>query len=1003
MPLSREAIDSREVARSRPALPLRRAWVAIGLFLGGVALSITLYCCARGWERERLAADLQARASERVELVRNQVLRSMEVLHGVGSLLSTHPKTSRVDFALFVRDSLRRQPELHALAWTPYVRADQRAKYEADARRDGLNGFHFVVRDGESFVDAPPASSYLPVYYIEPLGRNSPALGFDLASSPERLAAMTKAAHSHEPSATPAMQLVQERSDAQGFIVYFAVYVPDDRNTLLGYCSAVFGVQDLLKASIENLDDSAAQITIIDESDSGRELLHHTSASVISSVRSSADLDVAGRQWRVNVQPTESYVRDHTAGHSLMILLSGLTFTLLTTGYVGRGLRQRSAIERCVNERTTQLSREVTERRRAEEAARLAEANYREMFENSVEGIFQTSPDGRYLRANRALARIYGYESADELIDHLSNIAAQLYVQPRRRLEFIDQVQRHGIVSDFESQVCRRDGTTIWISENARAVPDASGAVVYYEGMVVDITARKEAEEALRRYRQELEDRVNERTAELACSNDALQSEISVRQRAERAAEAANQAKSDFLANMSHEIRTPMNAILGYAQLLHRDPQIAGQRRDSIETIVQSGRHLIELIDDVLDLSKIEAGRTEITLSHVDLRGLAVGVASMFRQKCEQQGIALNVECQPELPARVRGDERKLRQVLINLLGNAVKFTREGRVRLKIGLSDGESRLCSFEVSDTGDGIFPDQQAAIFEPFQQGPAGLRVGGTGLGLAITKRLIELMGGELALESAPTQGSRFYFQLPLTPVGIPTIDTVRETATRLAPGQTVRVLVVDDVMANRRVLASLLAELGCEVATAPGADDALIKLQARTTDIVFLDILMPGVNGLDGAKRIRERCGKEIKLVATSASALAHEQERFLAEGFDDVVAKPVRIEKLQAAIAKLLNVAFDDEPPPTAPVMSESHPVILPAGLRERLIDAAELYSVTSLRQQIDDLERLGPGAVGLAQRLRQCVHEYDMSGVVRLLADLQISAASNEAPESSTV
>ena len=316
----------------------------------------------------------------------------------------------------------------------------------------------------------PKASSYLPVYFIEPLEGNSPVLGFDLASSPERLAAMTQAARSNSAQATPAMRLVQERPDERGFIVYLPVYHPDDRNTLLGYCSAVFGVQDLLQPSIADLEAGAAQITITDESDNGRQLLQHTATDAISTLQASANLDVAGRLWRVNVQPTASYVREHTTGHSLMILFSGLTFTLLTTGYVGRGLKQRSAIERCVTERTAQLYREVTERRRAEEAARLAEAQYREMFENSVEGIFQTSLDGRYLRANRALAKIYGYESPDELIDHLSNIASQLYVQPHRRLDFIDQVQRFGIVSDFESQVCRRDGTTIWISENARSV-----------------------------------------------------------------------------------------------------------------------------------------------------------------------------------------------------------------------------------------------------------------------------------------------------------------------------------------------------------------------------------------------------------------------------------------------------------------------------------------------------------------------------------------------------
>ena len=486
--------------------------------------------------------------------------------------------------------------------------------------------------------------------------------------------------------ATPDVRLVQD--GGQGIVVYVAIRDPAAKTAAAppaGYCSAVFGVEDLLGASGAGLDAEGLEFLLNEASHGEAPLIRRPADGPVADINASASMDVAGQRWTVTLRPTERFIEAHSTGHASTMIATGLIITALLAGYVRRGLRQRFSIEQRVKVRTAQLSREVAERKRAEDAARIAEANYREIFENSVEGIFQTTPDGHYLRANRALARVYGYGTPEQLIAHLADIAVQLYVQPGRREEFIEAIQKHGFVSDFESQVRRRDGSITWISENARAVRDSFGNVLYYEGMVVDITARKQAEESLRRAREELEERVRERTAELARSNDALQVEIAVRQRAEDAAAGANRAKSQFLANISHEIRTPMNAILGYAQLLQRDRSMDAQR-EAVNTIMNSGRHLIELIDDVLDISKIEAGRAEMHSADVDLRAMSVGIAGMFRHKCEQKGISLKVECNAVVPARVRADERKLRQVLINLLGNAVKFTRQGSVRLRINI-----------------------------------------------------------------------------------------------------------------------------------------------------------------------------------------------------------------------------------------------------------------------------------------------------------------------------
>ncbi|RYD46086.1 MAG: hypothetical protein EOP83_30240, partial [Verrucomicrobiaceae bacterium] len=301
------------------------------------------------------------------------------------------------------------------------------------------------------------------------------------------------------------------------------------------------------------------------------------------------------------------------------------------------------------------------------------------------------------------------------------------------------------------------------------------------------------------------------RSAQLKASHEALLGEILVRKEAEASAESANKAKSEFLASMSHEIRTPMNSILGYSQILARDSSLPPFHRDMIATILSSGNHLLHLIDEILDLSKIDAGRMDVTRGDFDLNALVNELVAIFQHPCEEKQLGLRLDA-PTLgrPLLVHGDEGKLRQILINLLGNAVKFTRRGRVVLRI-LQEGDSWV--FEVADTGPGIELGLQERIFEPFQQGPVPHSEGGTGLGLAISKRQAEILGGKLTLDSGVGLGSTFRLTLKLPPVEEAALQTVpQQRQTRyLAEGHRVKALVVDDIAENRDVLATMLTQV------------------------------------------------------------------------------------------------------------------------------------------------------------------------------------------------
>jgi signal transduction histidine kinase/CheY-like chemotaxis protein len=537
------------------------------------------------------------------------------------------------------------------------------------------------------------------------------------------------------------------------------------------------------------------------------------------------------------------------------------------------------------------------------------------------------------------------------------------------------------------------------------AAPLKSGSevvgVIGLGRLEVGQTFREDEIELLNRFSQ---------LASIALDNARLytsaQQELAERKRTEKelykakeAAEIANRAKSTFLANMSHEIRTPLNAILGYAQILQRDPHLTRSQRKAVETIQKSGDHLLQLINDILDLSKIEAGRVQLNSTDFDLADLVTDLSAMFQLRCEQNGLTWRVEgLEGRHSILVRGDEGKLRQVLINLLGNAVKFTSSGEVLLRVTQKDASQYL--FEVIDTGPGIPENIQKAIFDPFYQGEKGIRKGGTGLGLRISKTYVELMGGELAVESQEGQGARFFFTVPLLPIlkEASLQEDRKRKISHLAPGYRVKALVADNDPSNREVISDMLSEIGVEVLGAVNGQEAIEKIRKQIPDILFIDYLIPVLDGAETVQRIIQEFGQErIKMVMMTASAFSHEQDLFLRAGCHRVLIKPVRIEEIFDCLANLLKVEYEFEEIKTEdPLEGKDHltaltlfNIRLPEDLLERLKEGAEFCKITQLKQSLAKVEALGPDGAQLAEYLREFINKYDMDGLLEVLQRLK--------------
>ncbi|MCB9102845.1 MAG: PAS domain S-box protein [Anaerolineales bacterium] len=608
--------------------------------------------------------------------------------------------------------------------------------------------------------------------------------------------------------------------------------------------------------------------------------------------------------------------------------------------------RQKRLLESQVKERTTALQE--------------SEARFRGLAASTFEGVI-IHENGQILDANQAMHQLFGYSQA-ELIGKL----IYDFLTPASG-EIATTHIRNGYEKPYEIEGVRKEGSSFPLEVRAKVIP--------YQGRQVrvvacrDITERKQAEERLHQARE--------------------------------AAEAANQAKSTFLANMSHELRTPLNAILGYAQILKRETDENSRLDTGLQTIYESGLHLLNLINEILDIARIEAERIELFPEPVDLPAFLQSIVDLMTLQATAKQLDFIYEPGPGLPQIVQIDPKRLRQVLLNLLGNAIKFTETGSITFTVDcqttapaqITNGQPQMfVRFEIADTGSGMSPDQLARIFHPFEQvGDSSQRQKGVGLGLAISRELVGLMGSQIQVESEPGGGSTFWFTVDVPVVAQPVIaDALPAERIIGYEGERRHILVADDKSENRLVLLNMLQPLGFQVTLVEDGQALVEQTLTLRPDLIVTDLIMPIKTGLEAIQAIRQQPGFEtIPIIVTSASVFVSDQQQSRVAGANAFMPKPVVLTSLLSLLAQHLDLTWryqhDVAPEKTTVVTEPALPP--PVEILERLLNLAQFGDMDQIQAEAKALANRDPQHAPFAQRLVDLAKRFEDKQIIHLVEE----------------
>ena len=795
---------------------------------------------------------------------------------------------------------------------------------------------------------------------IVPLAGNEGAIGHDLLKDPVRNKEAFLARDTGKLTLAGPFNLVQGGVGAVGRL---PVFLDNDHGiaSFWGFTSVLIRFPEVLSpARLTGLVERGYQYELWRmHPDTGERHVIASSSQLPLPNPVERSLELPNGTWTLSVAPSNGW--GDPAGLALKAAL-GLLFSLLVSGLTLAIVNTNLKARRMAEELTADL--------------RESETKYRRIVDTATEGIWMLGPDTMTTFLNARMAEMLG-SSPDEVVGRpMTDFMFEEDVPDyQRKMES----RRQGVSEQYERRFRHQRGQTVWTLASATPIFDDDHHYKGSVGMFSDITERKRAEEALARYRDSLEETVERRTAELRLARDA--------------AEAANTAKSVFLANMSHELRTPLNAILGFSGMMRSEPQLTGAQVESLDIINRSGEHLLALINDVLEMAKIEAGRVQLEVAPFDLGGMVRDVTDMMRLRAGQKALTLQVDQASEFPRYIRGDEARLRQILVNLIGNAVKFTRTGGVTLRLGVKHNDRQHLLIEVEDSGPGISPEDQERIFKPFVQLAQGAEQKGTGLGLTITRQFVELMGGRIEVESTLGKGSLFRVEVPVELADPPAATAAEQReVVGLAPGQRAyRILIAEDQRENQLLLARLMGAIGLQTKVADNGEHCLRLFHEWHPDLIWMDRRMPVMDGMEAARRIRRLAdGGNVKIVAVTASAFKEQQDEMLDVGMDDFVTKPYRFGEIYDCLARQLGLKYvyrykaeDEDTPANRPTPAML--TVLPAPLRQEFRDALERLDserIAALLDQVGEINR------DLGDTLSRLARGFDYSAMLRLLDEV---------------
>lgn len=857
-------------------------------------LAASLAATFLGWReaKERLRVKDQAHFEMKVREIGSKIAEKMndyiQAMEGGRGLYAASKSVERDEWTAYVQavDLDRNYPALHALQFIAYVPEGQRESFLKATRED----------HAPSFVLKPEGvrKDYMIITFLEPLEKNLPVYGYDVGTKPVSREAMERARDTGEAALSSVMSLVQDPRKEPAVVIYMPVYrngmahgsVEERRQSLQGWIAAPLIMSRFVDQILYG-HSRAGDVVGLDIFEGGdrnavlyKQRAEPASPDLKDEVAFAAEetLSIAGKTWNLNYygKPELLSYGDHTS--PWFLLAGGLLASLLLFGMVLSLSQTRARAIAMAEEMTASLHE--------------SEDRFEKAFTHASIGMLLCDTDGRFLKVNKALCEIVGYTEQE-----LLNTTFQAITYPEDLNKDLEQAKRlfAGEISSYqlEKRYVHKSGRLVWILLDATVVRDEHGKTRYGIGQIQDITKRRAAEAEILRARE--------------------------------AAEAASRSKSEFVANTSHELRTPLNGIIGMSALL-LDTNLTPDQRKFAKTIQTSADALVTIVNDLLDFSKIDAGKLRIEISRFDLCEEVGEVVSLLKSRAQEKGVELTLHVQEGLPRSVMGDGLRVRQIITNLAGNAIKFTSKGSVRVDVGFKDRSADQAHFiiRVEDTGIGIPQNKLSCLFQKFSQVDASStrRFGGTGLGLAISRELAEMMGGTIKVESTPGKGSVFTLDLPLK-IAREEIERKHPVEHRPTPApqtasdtsRPIRVLLAEDNPINQRVAMLYLQKLGCHVDAANCGGEALERTLSTDYDAIFMDCSMPGMDGYETTAAIRTReqgTGRRVCIVAMTAHAMSGDREHCLEAGMDDYMAKPIDFDKLRQFVQRLHSAKTNSE-------------------------------------------------------------------------------------------